>query len=82
MRLLTYPIMNYCLEIWPYMDKTTVIARMLLLFAGPFGIAAWLAGLIFINKSSKDRGISKINSAIEELKKSGTKLWMFPEGKE
>lgn len=62
------------------MDKTTVIARMLLLFAGPFGIASWLAGLIFINKGSKDRGITKINSAIEELKKTGTKLWMFPEG--
>jgi lysophosphatidate acyltransferase len=40
-----------------------------------------LAGVIFINKSSKDRGISKINAEIENLKKSRTKLWMFPEGK-
>lgn len=63
------------------MDKTTVVARMLLLLTGPFfGFPGWLAGLIFINKDSKDRGISKINSAIELLKKSRTKLWMFPEG--
>lgn len=64
------------------MDKTTVIARQLLMFLGPFGLAAWLAGIIFINKSSKDSGKSKINAAIADLKETRTKLWMFPEGNE
>lgn len=68
------------LEIWPVMNKTTVIARMLLLFAGPYGVAAWLAGIIYINKSSKGGGVNKMNEAVEYLKKKKTKLWVFPEG--
>lgn len=63
------------------MNKTTVISRMLLLFAGPFGICAWLAGLIFINKNSTDGCVNKINEAVEYLKAKKTKLWVFPEGK-
>lgn len=62
------------------MNKTTVIARMLLFFAIPFGPAAWLAGLIFINKDSPDRGIKKMNDAVGYLKKEKIKLWMYPEG--
>ncbi|CAH1717068.1 unnamed protein product [Chironomus riparius] len=67
-------------ELWPIMGKTTVIARMLLLFAGPFGPCAWLSGLVFINKDSPDKGIRKINHAMEDLKKKNIKLWMYPEG--
>jgi len=62
------------------MGKTTVIARMLLLFAGPYGPCAWLAGLVFINKDSPDKGIKKMNDAMEDLKKRNIKLWMYPEG--
>lgn len=69
------------LEIWPYMNKTTVIARMLLLFSGSFGIAAWLSGIVFINKTSKGGGVNKMNEAVEYLKRKKTKLWVFPEGK-
>lgn len=53
---------------------------MLLLFAGPFGIGAWLSGLVYINKSSRDHGKQKMNEAMEKLKKEKTKLWVFPEG--
>lgn len=53
---------------------------MLLLFAGPFGIGAWLCGLVFINKDSPDRGKQKMNDTMEKLKKEKTKLWVFPEG--
>lgn len=62
------------------MKKTTVIARMLLLFLGPFGIGSWLCGIVFINKDSRDRGKQKMNQAMEKLKKEKTKLWVFPEG--
>lgn len=53
---------------------------MLLLFTGPFGLGAWLCGLVFINKDSPDRGKQKMNEAMEQLKKEKTKLWVFPEG--
>ena len=60
--------------------KLTVIARMLLLFAGPFGVGAWLCGLVYINKDSPDHGKKKMNEALERLKREKTKLWVFPEG--
>jgi lysophosphatidate acyltransferase len=58
----------------------TVIARMLLLFSGPFGLGCWLCGLVFINKDSPDRGKQKMNEALEKLKREKTKLWVYPEG--
>jgi lysophosphatidate acyltransferase len=39
-----------------------------------------LSGLIFINKSSKDRGIGKMNAEMKKLKREKIKLFMFPEG--
>lgn len=53
---------------------------MLLLFAGPFGLAGWLCGLIFINKTSKGGGVNKMNEAINYLKSRKIKLWLYPEG--
>lgn len=67
-------------EMWEYIGKMTVIARMLLLFAGPFGIGSWICGLEFINKSSADSGKQKMNETMEKLKGKGIKLWVFPEG--
>lgn len=67
-------------EMWEDIGKMTVIARMLLLFAGPFGIGSWIAGLEFINKSSADSGKQKMNETMEKLKDKRVKLWVFPEG--
>jgi len=58
----------------------TVIARMILLFCGPFGTGSWLCGLVFINKDSRDRGKQTMHNAMEKLKKDKTKLMVFPEG--
>jgi lysophosphatidate acyltransferase len=68
------------IEMWETIGKMTVIARMLLLFAGPFGIGSWLCGLEFINKSSADSGKQKMNETMEKLKEKNIKLWVFPEG--
>lgn len=65
---------------WEHIGKMTVIARMLLLFAGPFGIGSWICGLEFINKDSADAGKQKMNETMEKLKDKGIKLWVFPEG--
>lgn len=59
----------------------TAIARMvILLFTGPFGIGAWLCGLVYINKDSKDGGKGTMNEAMEDLKRKKIKLVVFPEG--
>lgn len=58
----------------------TVIAKSELLFVGTFGVAAWLAGLTFINRHSGDKGKKTINDAMAALKEKNVKLWVFPEG--
>lgn len=68
------------LDFWHVMDKCTVVAKRELLLAVPFSIAAWLCGLVFINRQNADRAKSTINEAVDELKKKRIKLWIFPEG--
>ncbi|KAG5682760.1 hypothetical protein PVAND_012093 [Polypedilum vanderplanki] len=66
-------------NIWHVIQSMTVIAKKELLYAGPFGIAAYLSGLIFIDRHSS-KGKETMNQAMEVLKKNNTKLWIFPEG--
>lgn len=71
---------NPALEIWPIMHKTTVVAKRELLYAWPFGVCAWLCGLIFIDRYAADKAKKTMNKAMESLKKKDIKLWIFPEG--
>lgn len=56
------------------MRKTTVIAKREILFAGTFGLAAWLCGLVFIDKKTRDESKAVMKKAIEELKRKKIKL--------
>ncbi|XP_019877825.1 1-acyl-sn-glycerol-3-phosphate acyltransferase alpha [Aethina tumida] len=67
-------------ELWPHMNKCTVIAKRELFYMWPFGLAAWLCGLIFIPRVQKDKAKSVMNEAAEGIKQTNTKLWIFPEG--
>lgn len=67
-------------EIWPVMNKTTVVAKRELLYIWPFGVCAWLCGLIFIDRYATDKAKIAMNKAVEKLKKDNIKLWVFPEG--
>lgn len=55
-------------DIWRYMDKCTVIAKKELLYSGPFGLAAYLCGLIFIPRVQTDKAKSIMNLAINKIK--------------
>ena len=57
----------------------TAIAKKELLYAGSFGPAAYLAGLVFIDRNSS-KGREAMNKAMEKLKEDNVKLWVFPEG--
>jgi hypothetical protein len=70
---------NYS-AIWHTMGKVTVIAKRELLYAGPFGLAAWLCGLVFINKRDVTESRELMRVAMEKLKRENIKLWVFPEG--
>ena len=54
---------------WPVMDKCTVVAKKELFYAWPFGLAAWLCGLIFIPRMNSDKAKSLMNEAAESIKK-------------
>lgn len=62
------------------MHKTTVVAKRELLYVWPFGICAWLCGLIFIDRYSADKSKDALNKSMEKLKRDNIKLWVFPEG--
>lgn len=58
----------------------TAIAKRELIYAGTFGIAAWLAGLVFINRKSGVKCKDTMNRTMLELKEKRIKLLVCPEG--
>jgi lysophosphatidate acyltransferase len=62
------------------MNKTTVVAKRELLYVWPFGLCAYLCGLIFIDRYATEKAKDTMNQAIERLKLNNIKLWVFPEG--
>lgn len=67
-------------DIWPVMNKCSVVAKKELFFAWPFGLAAWLCGLIFINRMNSESSRDHLTKASNNLKNKKIKLWIFPEG--
>ncbi|XP_046418947.1 1-acyl-sn-glycerol-3-phosphate acyltransferase alpha isoform X1 [Neodiprion virginianus] len=67
-------------DIWPIMDKCTVVAKKEIFYAWPFGLAAWLSGLIFIDRMNSEKARSVINTATNHIIEQKIKLWVFPEG--
>lgn len=66
-------------DLWPVMGKCTVVAKRQILYVQPFGLAAWLAGLVFIDRHIT-RARTKLDAAAENIKTKKIKLWVFPEG--
>jgi lysophosphatidate acyltransferase len=57
-------------EVWPVMDKCTVVAKKELLYAWPFGLAAWLCGLVFIDRLNGDKAREAMNEATKKLQEN------------
>lgn len=67
-------------QIWPIMNKCTVIAKKELFYVWPFGLAAYLSGLVFIPRLKSEQAKVVMNQAAEDVKQKKIKLWIFPEG--
>ncbi|EGI62764.1 PREDICTED: 1-acyl-sn-glycerol-3-phosphate acyltransferase alpha [Acromyrmex echinatior] len=67
-------------DLWPVMDKCTAVAKKEIFYAWPVGLAAWLCGLIFIDRMNSEKARSALNTATKEIKDKKIKLWIFPEG--
>lgn len=57
-------------HVWPFMRKCTVVVKKELFYAWPFGLAAWLCGLIFIPRMNSDKSRELMNDAAEEIIKN------------
>jgi len=67
------------MELWPVLGSAAPIAKKELKYAGPFGLACWLCGVVFIDRKSKTSH-DDMNRLGNESRASGTKLIVFPEG--
>ncbi|KAL0276510.1 UNVERIFIED_CONTAM: hypothetical protein PYX00_004069 [Menopon gallinae] len=64
--------------LWPIMDGCAAVAKRELL-CNPFGLAALLGGVVFIDRKNPRRAKDKINRAARILRR-GRKIFVFPEG--
>ncbi|RZC32146.1 1-acyl-sn-glycerol-3-phosphate acyltransferase alpha [Asbolus verrucosus] len=56
-------------DFWHVMDKCTVVAKKELFYAWPFGLGAWLAGLIFIPRMNTEQAKVVMTEAARNIKK-------------
>lgn len=58
----------------------TILAKKELLWAGPFGIGAWLAGVEFVDRKNRERASRTMSCLMKKIKDNALRLWVFPEG--
>ncbi|XP_071097265.1 1-acyl-sn-glycerol-3-phosphate acyltransferase alpha-like [Haliotis cracherodii] len=61
--------------------RCTFLAKKELLYAGPFGLACWLCGCIFIDRMHHESAISTMVNTASTIKRKNVIVWIFPEGK-
>lgn len=61
-------------DLWPVMDKCTVVAKKEIFYAWPMGLAAWLCGLIYIDRMNSEKARAVLNTAMEKLKDNKVKI--------
>ncbi|KAK9744411.1 Acyltransferase [Popillia japonica] len=67
-------------ELWPVMDRCTVISKREIFYLWPFGLAAWLWGTIFIDRLNARSAQKSINSTGAIIRDRKARVLMFPEG--
>ena len=67
------------MEVWPLLGRLAPVQKAALMYNGPFGLASWLIGGVFVERGAQ-RGRDAINKAGREAKVNNIKLAMFPEG--
>ncbi|KAM3966688.1 1-acyl-sn-glycerol-3-phosphate acyltransferase beta-like [Aphomia sociella] len=68
------------LSIWDVVYNLTAVAKKELFYVWPFGIAAYLAGVIFIDRSNARSAIKSLQASSRVMTQRKTKIWVYPEG--
>ncbi|PAA93821.1 hypothetical protein BOX15_Mlig002186g1 [Macrostomum lignano] len=65
--------------LWPY--QCTIVAKKSLMFAGWFGLAAWLCGCVFVSRGRQSAQAEMRRLAARMARRDDTvRVWIFPEG--
>jgi 1-acyl-sn-glycerol-3-phosphate acyltransferase len=66
------------MQVFP--PRTTALAKKELLYCGPFGVAAWLAGMIFVDRSNRKKAHEIMANTASVMHARNVNVWIFPEG--
>lgn len=67
------------MEVMP--PRTTALAKKELIYAGPFGIACWLSGIIFVDRSNSKKAHETLERTAEIMHERQVSIWIYPEGR-
>ncbi|XP_050665442.1 1-acyl-sn-glycerol-3-phosphate acyltransferase alpha-like [Leptidea sinapis] len=67
-------------NVWHVAVKIAAIARKELFYIWPFGLAAYLAGVVFIDRNNSKDAYEQLKVTSDVMIKNKTKIWIFPEG--
>ncbi|XP_063634632.1 1-acyl-sn-glycerol-3-phosphate acyltransferase beta-like [Cydia splendana] len=67
-------------NIWHVADKVAAVARKELFYVWPFGLAAYLCGVVFIDRNNPKDAYKTLQVTSDIMIKNKTKIWLFPEG--
>lgn len=67
-------------NIWGVLKFCAPVARKEVFYVWPFGLAAWLGGIVFIDRLNGKTANRQLAETSDLIKKKKIKLWIFPEG--
>lgn len=69
------------MHLWPeHVRYCTVLAKKELIWAGPFGLSSWFAGLEFVDRKNRQQSGETMRHVVEKICSKSLRLWIFPEG--
>ncbi|XP_063701629.1 1-acyl-sn-glycerol-3-phosphate acyltransferase beta-like [Culicoides brevitarsis] len=66
--------------LWKHFKLMTSIAKKEIFYLFPFGPAAWLSGLRYIDRSSSKKSYQTLSSVEKLMTEQRMKVWIYPEG--
>jgi len=72
-----FMLMMHC---WPPTGNCTPLAKKEIIYAGPFGLACWLSGVVFIDRLNSSKARDTIEKLAERINRENISIWVFPEG--
>lgn len=67
-------------QVWQLIKTVTAVCKNEMFWVLPFGPAAWLAGITFINRKSAKASYKSLDACAETMKKQQAKIFIYPEG--